>query len=269
MLALTTIKEFDDYLMTHSANVAILAVAVGERAGLPKTQLGQLCLAAFLHDLGKTAVSREILDKPGLLTAEDRLQIEQHPLHGVHILLGQDHLTQPMLRAIVGGYEHHLNYDMTGYPRVTHKRSLTLFGRIIGMCDRYDAITTPRPYRQRNFTPYEGVRYLMRHTGTQFDPLLVRVFLELVGLYPPGTVVGLADGLVGVVCRAPLPGSPIDRPLVRVIRGAGTDGAESETLLDLAEPGEDGSLPLGVREVHNPGNAGQLPAVHPAELKSA
>jgi HD-GYP domain-containing protein (c-di-GMP phosphodiesterase class II) len=264
MLALTTIKEFDDYLLTHSANVAILSVAVGERTGLPKTQLGQLCLAAFLHDLGKIAVPREILNKPGRLTAEDRLQIEQHPLHAVHILLTQDHLSQWMLPVIVGGYEHHLNYDMTGYPRVTHKHSITLFGRIIGLCDRYDAITTPRLYRPRNFTPYEGVRYLVKNMGTQFDPLLVRVFLDLVGLYPPGSVVGLKDGRMGIVSRAPLAGSPIDRPLVRIIREEG-----QETLLDLAEKGADGSLPPGVSVVHNPDNAGQLPAVYPAKLKSA
>lgn len=263
LLALSTIKEFDDYLFHHSANVAILSVALGQRLGLSKGKLGELCLAAFLHDLGKTAVSKDILDKPGVLNDHEWEQMREHPIHSVHILLGQEHLSLSTLRAIIGGFEHHLNYDLTGYPKVKQKSSITTFGRVIAVTDRYDAMTTRRTYRTRNFTPYEGMRYLLMNSGNQFDPVLVKLFLELTGLYPPGTVLGLDTGEVAVVHRPPPAGVPVNRPIACILRGAGAG-----RLVDLAETGEDGAYLRSVRVVINPDNGGQLPALPPETLQA-
>jgi len=262
LLTLTTIKQFDDHLFTHSANVAILAVALGQRAGLSKTQLGELCLAAFLHDLGKIAIPRDILDKPGSLDARERQEMDQHPIHSVHILLNQGHLSQSTLRAIIGGFEHHLNFDLTGYPVLTQKSRISLFGRIITIADRFDALTTPRSYRKSNFSPYDGIRHLLSASGTEFDPVLVKLFVGVMGLYPPGTVVGLDDGTLALVAQPPAPESPVNRPQVRVLRGS----MEGRTL-DLAERNEDGTYPRQVIAVYNPSNGGQLPAMDATTLE--
>lgn len=263
LLTLTTIKQFDDHLFTHSTNVAILSVALGQRAGLTKTQLGELCMAAFLHDLGKIAVPREILDKPGSLDDEERMEMNQHPIHSVHILLNQGHLSQSTLRAIIGGFEHHLNFDLTGYPVLTQKSRITLFGRIITVADRFDALTTPRSYRESNFTPYDGIRHLLQGSAKEFDPILVKLFVGMIGLYPPGTVVGLDDGTLAVVQQPPAPDTPLNRPRVQVLRGS-----EEGRSLDLAARDDSGSFARRVVAVYNPGNGGQLPAVELATLRS-
>ncbi|MBU2601930.1 MAG: HD domain-containing protein [Actinobacteria bacterium] len=261
LLALTTIKRFDDHLFAHSTNVAVLSVALGQRLGLQKSQLGELCLAAFLHDLGKIAVSKDILNKPGILDDHEREEINQHPIHSVHILLNQGHLSQSTLRAIIGGFEHHVNFDMSGYPLLTQKRGLTLFGRIITLTDRYDAISTPRVYREHSFTPHQAVRHVIEHAGTQFDPDLVGVFVRMIGLYPPGTVVGLSSGDVAVSIQPARPEDPIDRPTVRIIRG--NDIGVSR---DLSDTDENGGHVLSVVGVYNPGNEGLYPAMDPKVL---
>lgn len=261
LLTLTTIKQFDDHLFTHSTNVAILSVALGQRVGLAKTQLGELCMAAFLHDLGKIAVARKILDKPSALDDEERMEMNQHPIHSVHILLNQGHLSQSTLRAIIGGFEHHLNYDLTGYPVLKQKNRITLFGRIITIADRFDALTTPRTYRAKNLTPYDGIQHLLQGSGSEFDPTLVKLFVGIVGIYPPGTVVGLDDGSKGVVSQPPAPGSPVHRPRIRPL-----DPHGGPTSLDLAEQDEDGAYRRSIVAVHNPGDAGQLPAMEPGAL---
>lgn len=261
MLALTSLKEFDDYLFNHSTNVAILSVALGQHLGLSKTLLGELCLAAFLHDLGKIEISHDILLKPGPLEEHEWEQMRRHPVNGVRLLLSQQSLSQSTLRAIIGGFEHHINYDMSGYPKLRLKTGVTLFGRIICIADRFDAVTTARSYRERTMTPHEGVHYLMTRSGTDFDPLVVKLFIDTVGLYPPGTLVGLDDGRIGVVRRPPLPGTPADRPLVYVNRGA-----DKGTAVDLSDCDDQGRYQYTVQVVYNPDNQGLVPAVTPLDL---
>ena len=258
MLALTTLKEFDDYLFNHSTNVAILSVALGQHLGLSKTQLGELCLAAFLHDLGKIEVPRDILTKPGPLDEREWAEMRRHPVNGVRVLLSQQSLSRSTLRTVVSGFEHHINYDMSGYPTVRQKRGVSLFGRIICVADRYDAVTTARVYRERTMTPHEGVQYLKARSGTDFDPLVVKLFIDTVGLYPPGTLLGLDDGRIGVVRRPPLPGTPADRPLVCVSRGP-----DKGTMVDLSDRDDLGRYVCTAQRVHNPDNQGLLPAVAP------
>lgn len=258
MLALTTLKEFDDYLFNHSTNVAILSVALGQHMGLSKSQLGELCLAAFLHDLGKIEVSRDILIKPGPLDNREWEEMRRHPINGVHLLLSQQSLSRATLRAVISGFEHHINYDMSGYPRLRQKKGVTLFGRIICVADRFDAVTTARAYRDRTMTPHEGVHYLLARSGTEFDPLVVKLFLDTVGLYPPGTLLGLDDGRIGVVRRPPLPGTPADRPLVCVIRGS-----DKGAVVDLADRDDQGRYRYTAEFVYNPDNQGLAPAVAP------
>jgi len=258
LVSLTTIKDFDRYLITHSTNVAVLSVLLGQRLGLSKSKLGELCLAAFLHDAGKLEVDPDVLQKTGALTEEEWEEIRRHPILAAHSLLGDCRLTASSMRAVVVAFEHHLNYDMSGYPRTEFKDSVSLFGNIVAITDRYDALTTKRVYREHNFTPYEALVHLVDHAGTHFDPILVKLFAEIMGIYPPGTVVRLSGGEVGVVCEPPAVGAPLDRPKVRVISG-GAPG----TILALDERIGDGFV-RSVASVLNPANMGLMPAVDPA-----
>lgn len=262
LLAMTSIKNFDGYLFNHSANVAILSAALGQRLGLHKARLGELCLAALLHDLGKTAISKKVLDKTEALTDDDWDEIRRHPVHTVEILLEQGYLSPGILAAMVAGFEHHLNYDMSGYPQVVNKTHITLFGRIISISDCYDAITTPRSYREVNLTPFDGICFLLANSGVKFDPVLVKLFVELMGVYPPGTTVRLSSGEIGVVSRSPLPGAPLDRPLIRVLRGPRA-GAH----IDLSHVAQGQEETPVVTQVINPANQGLLPALDMSVLE--
>ena len=255
LIALTTMKELDDRLITHSANVAILSVVLGRRLGLTKSMLGELCLAAFLHDAGKLEVAPDVLDKPGPLEEHEWEEMRKHPVAAARALVGGRRLTASSMRAVVVAYEHHLNYDMSGYPASQIHDHVSLFGNIVAIADRYDALTTARRYRRFTITPYEAVTYLVHYSGTFFDPMLVKLFVEMLGVYPPGTLVLLDNGDLGVVCEAPAAGQPLDRPKVRL-----WTGGEVELIVDLAERA-DGARAVSVASILSPADMGQVPAM--------
>jgi HD-GYP domain-containing protein (c-di-GMP phosphodiesterase class II) len=262
LVTLATIKEYDQYLVSHSTNVAILSVLLGQRLGLSKSRLGELCLSAFLHDAGKLEVAPEVLQKPGPLDPGEWEEVRLHPIAAARSLLGGGHLTAPGMRAVVVAFEHHLNFDMSGYPPTKIKDHVSLFGNIVAIADRYDALTTARPYRKVNLTPHEALVYLIAHSGTHFDPVLVKLFVEIMGLFPPGTMVGLSTGELGVVCEPPLVGRPLEQPRVRILTGE-----RAGAVLDLDEGGAEPAIRIVT--MFNPGNKGQLPAVDLADLEAS
>jgi HD-GYP domain-containing protein (c-di-GMP phosphodiesterase class II) len=255
LVALTTIKDFDRYLISHSTNVAVLSVLLGQRLGLSKSRLGELCLAAFLHDAGKLEVMPDVLHKPGALNVDEWEEMRRHPVLAAYSLLGAGRCTPSSMMAVVVAFEHHLNHDLSGYPRPDFKDRVTLFGSIVAVADRYDALTTARVYREYNYTPYEALGYLIQNAGTLFDPTLVKLFVEIMGLYPPGTLVELSSGDLAVVCAAPALGSQLDKPQVRLV-----GGEQAGSTLDLGELGRSESA-LRITRVLNPANKGQIPAV--------
>jgi HD-GYP domain-containing protein (c-di-GMP phosphodiesterase class II) len=262
LVALTTIKDFDRFLICHSIDVAVLAVVLGQRLGMSKSKLGELCLAAFLHDAGKLGLPRALLDKPGVLDPEEWEEMRRHPILAARSLLGTRRLTTAGMKSVVVAFEHHLNYDMSGYPPTEIKDGVTLFGNIVGICDRYDALTSPRVYRPRNFTPHEALVHVIDGAKRRlFDPVLVKLFVEIMGLYPPGTLLELTSGELAVACAAPAIGRPLDRPKVRVVTGG-----ERGSTIDLDES-TGGNFLRSVKTVVNPANKGQVPAVDPALLE--
>lgn len=260
VLSLTTIKDYDRYLVLHSTNVAVLSTILGQRLGLSKARLGELCLAGFLHDAGKLGVDPDVLGKPGQLDDEEWQEMRRHPLLAAYSLLGNQRLNASNMRAVIVAFEHHLNYDLSGYPPTEIKKSVSLFGNIVAIADVFDALTTARVYRKVNFTPADAIVQIIKESGSSFDPILVKLFLEVMGLYPPGTVVVLSGGEAGVVCRPPSVGSPLDRPKVRVVVGE-----EPGIVRDLCQRNGDG-YERDILAVLNPSNRGQLPAVDPAVL---
>jgi HD-GYP domain-containing protein (c-di-GMP phosphodiesterase class II) len=253
LIALTTIKEMDQQLVSHSGNVAILSVLLGQRLGMSKARLGELCLAGFLHDAGKLEVAPDALGKPGPLDPQEWEEVRKHPLLAARGLLAGRGLTPATMRAVVVAYEHHLNYDMSGYPESKIHDHISLYGNIVSIADRYDALTTARAYRRFSFSPHEVVGYLVHYMGTSFDPMLVKLFIEMMGIYPPGTLLRLSDGDVGVVCEPPASGDPLDRPKVRMWTGMRTG-----EVIDLAQ-GEGAALEITM--VLSPAGMGQVPAI--------
>lgn len=262
LLALTTIKDYDRYLVLHSTNVAVLSTLLGQRLGLDKARLGELCLAGFLHDAGKLGVDPEIVNKEGALDNDEWQEMRRHPVIAAYSLLSNHLLTTSNMRAVVVAFEHHLNYDLSGYPPVELKKSVSLFGSIVTIADCFDALTTARVYRKVNPTPPEAIVYLVKHKGSRFDPTLVKLFVEVMGVYPPGTVLALTGREAGVVCRAPVVGAALDRPRVRIVVGK-----EPGKVVDLSER-RNGSFLRSAVAVLNPENKGQIPAVDPATLTS-
>ncbi len=262
MLTLTTIKKFDEYLLSHSTNVAILSVLLGQHLGLSKGRLSELCLAGFVHDIGKVDVAPSVLHKEGPLDPDEWEDMRSHPVYAARTLLGVCRPSPSIMKAAVVAFEHHLDYDMTGYPKTELKDTVTLFGNIVTIADRYDAMTTARVYR-KNLTPYEALHYLIDRAGTVCDPVLIKLFVDIMGLYPPGTMVELANGEIGVVCEPPAVGRPLEKPKVRIVHGS-----RPGRVLDL-DMRLEGRQPLDIVRVLNPNNMGQVPAVDVAVLERA
>ncbi len=188
--------------------------------------------------------------------------MRSHPIYASRTLLGVSRPSTSIMKAVIVAFEHHLNYDMTGYPKTELKDTVTLFGSIVSIADRYDAMTTARAYR-KNLTPYEALHYLIDRAGTACDPVLVKLFVDIMGLYPPGTVVELTNGEVGVVCEPPAVGRPLEKPKVRVI-----NGREPGRVFDL-DIRVEGHRALDILRVLNPNNMGQMPALDLAVLDAA
>ena len=232
-LGAASVKNGEAYDPHHATNTAVLAIALGEKLGLSKVELSDLGLAAVFHDVGIRGCAPEVIAKQGLLNTRERSLVEQHPIASVEHLLTERHFNKSVLSRIVVAFEHHRHFDGGGYPRGT--RTPDLFARIVAIGDVYDALTTQRPWRPA-FLPDEALAMMMRESGKQFDPVLLKVFVNTVGLYPVGTLVRLDTGELGVVVYSGGDAERVSRPVVALL---GADGKTRATV-DLAEKSDAG-----------------------------
>jgi putative nucleotidyltransferase with HDIG domain len=175
VMPLLQLKEFDQYTTTHAINVAVLTMGLAEFLGLGAGTVRALGLAGLLHDLGKIRIPREILNKPGKLTSEERAIVEAHPADGARMILEGE---EPLDLAAAVAYEHHLCIDGRGYPTLHYPRQTQYASRLVHVCDVYDALRTRRPYRDA-WTSGEALDYIRKRAGTEFDPDAVVAFLEM------------------------------------------------------------------------------------------
>ncbi len=158
----------------HSRRVTAFTMAIAKAMGLPREQIDVIARGAFLHDIGKMAIPDNILRKPGKLDEKERESMREHCFHGYQMLKKIPFLTEAC--EII--YSHQEHYDGSGYPRGLKGTDIPLGARIFSVADALDAITTNRPYRTAQ--PLEAAREAIRQgTGTQFDPDIVRVFMEM------------------------------------------------------------------------------------------
>jgi putative nucleotidyltransferase with HDIG domain len=175
VLPLLQLKEFDQYTTTHSMNVSVLAMAMGEFLELGAPTVRALGVAGLLHDLGKVCVPREILVKPGKLTDLERQVIQDHPVVGAKMLLRN---AEPMELAAVVAYEHHIRLDGGGYPKLRDARGAQYASRIVHICDVYDALRTKRPYREA-WESERAIAYILDRAGVEFDPGIAQSFIAM------------------------------------------------------------------------------------------
>lgn len=214
LIALTALKEYDNYTFTHMVNVSILTMAQARSLGIEGTLLRECGLAALMHDIGKVRTPLEILNKPDKLTDTEFAIMRLHVFDGAAMLKRTAEM--PRLASVVA-FEHHLRLDGSGYPAGVRRSSLNLATMLCGIADVYDAMRSQRAY-QESFPTERVLEVLKRNNGRQFDPHLVRRFSQLVGIYPPGNVVRLDTGEIAVVLRIHAP-DPY-RPKVRVVADA-------------------------------------------------
>jgi HD-GYP domain-containing protein (c-di-GMP phosphodiesterase class II) len=227
MIGLTSIKLYDEYTFAHSVNVSMLCIAQGAFLAFDRPQIAALGLAGMLHDIGKVNIPLDIINKPDALTDAEWEVMKRHPIEGALILTGMSGVS-PL--AIVSSFEHHLHHDSKGYPQVGGFGRLHPFSQIVAIADAYDALTSVRVYYNIPKPPDEAVRILLKKRGTNFNPMLVKAFVNMVGIFPIGTLVRLNTGEAGLVMHQT---GDLLRPKVLLLRTF--DGTETEevSLLEM------------------------------------
>jgi putative nucleotidyltransferase with HDIG domain len=175
MLGIAALKNSDENTYHHSVNVCILALVIGSQLNMDRPLLQQLGLAGLLHDIGKVRVPREIIAKPGTLTSEEEKIVRRHTLYGAHILR---ELPGPARVAMVVAYEHHANYDLSGYPRITTKDVPYLLTRIVWVADCFDAMTSTRRVYRKPKRPEAALKEILDGAGTLYDPVMAKLFCK-------------------------------------------------------------------------------------------
>jgi putative nucleotidyltransferase with HDIG domain len=227
--SLTRLKQFDEYTFFHSVNTSALALSVGRHLGYARTPLLQLGTGMLLHDIGKTLIPIEILNKPGRYQVDEFEIMKQHVMRGAEVLSNTTGLADVFLNPTL---EHHERIDGTGYPHRRSKIDLSQFGLIAAIVDIYDAVTSDRCYHKGK-TPHDTLQMLYK-LGSQghVDGTLVQQFVQVVGVYPVGSCVSLNTGEAAIVKQfnhqAPI------RPLVVLIKDEVGRHRSSPIDLDLA-----------------------------------
>jgi HD-GYP domain-containing protein (c-di-GMP phosphodiesterase class II) len=194
-MLLATVQNHDEVTYYHSVNVCLLSMALGRFAGFDREQVRLLGLSSLLHDVGRVVVDEAALRNPGRLSNEDWAQVRLHPQEGAATIIAATGTGKEVAAAVA--LEHHARVDGTGYPDLGGKQP-HLFSRVVAIADAYDAITSYRPYRPAR-TPNEALRILLEGAGTVYDADLLRLFIQMTGEYPPGSLLLVSDGRVVMV----------------------------------------------------------------------
>ena len=233
LLGLTTLRCHDVYTHNHSVNVCILSLAMGQRLGYSKEKLNILGMAGLFHDMGKANIPIEVLNKATEFTEDDWQHMRRHPIEGVKYLLRFKGINDMTIQMVTGVFEHHLNYDLSGYPKLVSPWKVSLIGRILSIVDCYDALTSSRVYNRTPYPPEKALKFMLSKGGKAFDPILLKVFVNSIGIFPIGTLVLLSSQEMAVVVEAHPNIEKADRPRVRIIADPKENQVDGE-IVDLS-----------------------------------
>ena len=256
LMALTALKKYDNYTFTHMVNVAALAMAQARALNIEGTLLREFGFAALMHDIGKVNTPLEVLNKPDKLSKEEFTIMKRHVVDGAHILRRTPEM--PALAPIVA-FEHHLKQDLSGYPEKIGSRKLNLCTMIVSIADVFDALRSNRPYRQGLAT--SRIRAIMgEQDNPAFNQALLKRFVNLMGLFPVGTLVRLSTEELAVV-TAEHPTDPF-RPQVKILVDAQGHTIEEPMLTNTWERDSRGEHPRAVVEAVDPDSTDIDPLQH-------
>jgi putative nucleotidyltransferase with HDIG domain len=254
LVALTAMRNYDNYTFTHMVNVSILTMGQARALGIEGRLLREFGLSALMHDIGKVRTPKEILHKPDKLTDDEFAIMRRHTIEGAEILRRTPEM--PIMAPVVA-FEHHLRRDGTGYPVGVKRHSLNLGTMLCSISDVYDAMRSQRVYQQA-FPTERILAVLRRADGAEFDQNLVRRFVQLLGIYPPGNLVRLNTGEIAVVTRVHAPdpyrprvrvlfdpaGARLDLPIERNLWQTQDEGSSAASIVAPVDPAEVGIDPL-------------------------
>jgi putative nucleotidyltransferase with HDIG domain len=214
--SLSRLKQFDEYTFYHSVNTALLAMSLGRSLGFDQSMIHLAGVGTLLHDIGKMKVPLELLNKPGRFEPHEMEIVKQHVLRGVEVLSNQTGLGETYIQPAL---EHHERVNGAGYPHRRAHQDISKVGLITAVVDIYDAMTSDRCYHKGK--PAHEVLQLLYRLSLEghLDPTLVQRFIQVVGVYPVGSLVELTTGETGIVKRinhdAPL------APVLLFVKSAG------------------------------------------------
>jgi putative nucleotidyltransferase with HDIG domain len=189
------LKKRDSYSYNHSIASSVWAAVLGRHLGFDRSSLDTLALGAMLLDVGKAQLPEELLHKEQPLTEEERALMQRHVGMGLEIVKETPGLPAEVMDMISS---HHERLDGSGYPNGLAGTDIPVYGRIAGLIDCYDAMTTNRPYA-RAMSSYEAIRELNSLADVHFQKELVEQFVQALGMFPAGSIVELNSGEVGIV----------------------------------------------------------------------
>lgn len=256
LVGLTTIRDYDDYTFTHSVNVCIFSVALGKRIGLSRMQLYDLGLGALFHDIGKSRVPAEIINKSGQLDENEWRMIASHPWMGLLALFQLKESTEFPYRAMRVAYEHHMKRDVSGYPRSLRTKSIGLFSRIVACADAFDAATSRRSYQTEPLSPASVLAELRDNARCGQDQVVVKAFVSLLGIYPVGTFVVLDSFELAIVHSVNPDPSLVSRPMALIVSDDLGNVRHPGDLVNLAEMDETGNFRRSIIKTANPDRYG-------------
>jgi HD-GYP domain-containing protein (c-di-GMP phosphodiesterase class II) len=200
LIELTAIRDFDDYTYAHSTNVAVYSLTMGVRLGFDRARLSQLGFAALFHDVGKVKLSQDLVRKPDSFDEDDWIQMQRHPLLGAKTILRNLRLDIHTARAARAAFEHHINSDFTGYPSLHYnRRPSDLFARIVSVVDCFDALSSGRVYIKHALAADEVMKKMCFQMANKFDPFLLKLFNDVIGVYPAGSLVLLSTDEIALI----------------------------------------------------------------------
>lgn len=211
MLALVDIRSMNNYIYSHSVNVAVISLTIGIAFKLPKKKLEALCIGALIHDIGKSLIPKGILDKHGELNEEEKEAIKQHPRLGYKYLSSTYNVNSLSKLTVL---QHHERPDGKGYPDGLSKDKILDLSSIVSVANAYDNLSTDLPEKRAMF-PSDVLEYLMSNAGTMFDYDIVNTFCRIVIPFPKGTIVEISTQEIAIV-EETIPGFPL-RPTVKII----------------------------------------------------
>ncbi len=171
-----SLRNYDYYTYTHSVNVAVLAIGLAVELGLKRSEVENLGAGAMLHDIGKSTIPHEVLNKQGKLDNIEYRIIQNHVIEGEKIIKERKDIHEDSIIPLI---QHHEKLTGKGYPHKLSGKDIKLFGRITAIADCYDALTTQRPYKPA-FTPFYALQIIAKDTG-DYDPELLRLFIKMLG----------------------------------------------------------------------------------------